>query len=93
MTAAQSSILSINIIVHSFTMVTTLFWPTTSLTWLLLFFAPAALSAKIYLAGDSTMAKGNGVIQGFLNPNYAYHDANDILQDGERNFNHSWTSL
>lgn len=46
-------------------MVTTFFLSPVMLTWLLLSFTPAAFSAKIYLCGDSTMAKSpNNVIQG-----------------------------
>lgn len=52
-------------IVHSFTMVATLFSSQVMLSWLLLLFTPTALSVKIYLCGDSTMAKSpNGIIQG-----------------------------
>jgi hypothetical protein len=47
-------------------MVTTLFSSLASLIWLLLLFTRAVFSAKLYLAGDSTMAKGIGKIEGLL---------------------------
>jgi hypothetical protein len=47
-------------------MVTTSLSASVPLSWLILSSIPTVFSAKLYLAGDSTMAKGNGKIEGYL---------------------------